>query len=297
MRDRGQQRYSTYRDLACALAASVGVQVFHPFDTILRRIQVNKGRIDSIESLRKAVFAESLHGNTYARVISVYQGFYLAGLYKFLSCTYRFCGQFYFERHVHEIYGADIRLFFGDTYPTALISASVGGSQGLAEVLMLYPLETLKVKLQCGDPRPLIPMFKAEWPMLYNGCGAAIARCVPSNFVLFGVHGAILARYGSDNSEKSFQQYAVASLGATCATMVVTNPMDVIKTRVQAFKGEIGSLSMFKKTIVEEGWRALTKGMTLKVLTAGPRVMLSLLLAHYLPQMIENENSRSVKPK
>ena len=154
---------------------------------------------------------------------------------------------------------------------------------------MLYPVETLKIKRQIGDKRPMRVMFRTEWPTLYNGSGAAIARYVPGNFVLFGVHGAIMARYGTDGQKKSFSQHAIASIFAAWATIFVTNPMDVIKTRVQAYNGEISSLSMFKKTMLEEGWRALTKGIPIKLIMAGPKFILPLMMASYLPQMWESD--------
>jgi hypothetical protein len=278
-------RHSTYMDLVCALTAASTEQALHPFDTVLRRIQLSRQRHHTIENIRSAIFTGSYNKSVFEKIASLYQGFFLAAQYKFLSRVYRFGGQFYFERHVHEIYGPDIRDMFGDTYPTALVSASVGGSQGLAEVMVLYPIESLKTKRQIGDMRPMRVMFKAEWPNLYNGCGAAVARTVPGNFVLFGVHGAILARFGNVDEKKSLAQHVLASMGAAWATIAVTNPMDVIKTRVQAHYGEISSLSMFRHITQEEGWYALARGIPLKLFMAGPKFVLPLIIASYLPEM------------
>jgi len=46
---------------------------------------------------------------------------------------------------------------------------------------------------------------------------------------------------------------------------------------------------MFKKTMLEEGWRALTKGIPIKLIMAGPKFILPLMMASYLPQMWESD--------
>jgi hypothetical protein len=278
-------RHSTYMDLVCALTAASTEQVLHPFDTVLRRIQLSRQRHHTIDNIRSAVFTDSYNKSVFDKITSLYQGFFLAAQYKFLSRVYRFSAQFYFERHVHEIYGQEIRDMLDGTYPTALISASVGAAQGLAEVMVFHPIESLKTKRQIGDRRPTRAMFKAESPNLYKGFGVAIARSMPSNFVLFGVHEAILAHFGNVDEKKTLGQHVLASLGAAWANAAVTNPMDVIKTRVQAHYGEISSLSMFRHIIKEEGWYALTRGIPLKLLMAGPKFMLPLIIASYLPEM------------
>src|SRR5437016_4619927 len=105
-----------YRDLICGLTASTAKQLFHPLDTMLRRMQIYRQRIDSMDKFRRAVFLQSHNASVFDRMRSLLQGFWLSASYKIISSTYKFGGQSYFERHIDDIYGSDIRNYVGDKY-------------------------------------------------------------------------------------------------------------------------------------------------------------------------------------
>jgi hypothetical protein len=72
-------------------------------------------------------------------------------------------------------------------------------------------------------------------------------------------------------------QNTVASMAGAIASLTVSAPMDVIKTRIQNknFENPETGLQILKNTIRNEGITAFFKGLTPKILTVGPKLVFS----------------------
>jgi len=72
-------------------------------------------------------------------------------------------------------------------------------------------------------------------------------------------------------------QNTVASMAGAVASLAVSAPMDVIKTRIQNknFENPETGLQILKNMIRNEGFTAFFKGLTPKILTVGPKLVFS----------------------
>jgi hypothetical protein len=78
-------------------------------------------------------------------------------------------------------------------------------------------------------------------------------------------------------------QNTVASMAGAVASLTVSAPMDVIKTRIQNknFENPETGLQILRTMIREEGFTAFFKGLTPKILTVGPKLVFS-----YVPSIV-----------
>ncbi|KAN0062734.1 Mitochondrial succinate-fumarate transporter [Thecaphora frezii] len=124
-----------------------------------------------------------------------------------------------------------------------------GGIAGFAEACTCHPLDTIKVRMQLSrrgrgtgeKPRGFLAtgayIVKRETPLgLYKGLGAVIAGIVPKmaiRFMSFEYYKNALA--DKTTGKTSPKGVFLAGLGAgTTEAVVVVNPMEVVKIRLQA---------------------------------------------------------------
>ena len=103
---------------------------------------------------------------------------------------------------------------------------------------------------------------------LYKGLGPMLAGVVPGrsiNFFTYGNGKRIIADKFNDGQENSLVHLSAASL-AGIATASATNPIWVVKTRLQLVQGDKkllgGSWDCIKKIMREEGIRGFYKGLS-----------------------------------
>jgi hypothetical protein len=72
-------------------------------------------------------------------------------------------------------------------------------------------------------------------------------------------------------------QNTVASMAGAVASLTVSAPMDVIKTRIQNknFENPERGLTILKNMVRNEGMSSFFKGLTPKILTVGPKLVFS----------------------
>jgi solute carrier family 25 S-adenosylmethionine transporter 26 len=108
---------------------------------------------------------------------------------------------------------------------TALLSGGVAGT--VADVT-LYPLDTLKTRLQAPEGFIKAGGFKGT----YKGLGAAAAGSAPGAAFFFAVYEMIKANLSSSNAPPALVHMLAASFGETVACSVRV-PTEVIKQRMQ----------------------------------------------------------------
>ena len=105
-----------------------------------------------------------------------------------------------------------------------------------------------------------------------------------SNLKLFG--GSAFTKeyvFGlKDYNSATWMQNTVASMAGAVASLTVSAPMDVIKTRIQNknFENPETGYQILKNMIKTEGPTAFFKGLTPKILTVGPKLVFS-----YIPNV------------
>lgn len=160
---------------------------------------------------------------------------------------------------------------------------------GIGEIVLL-PLDVLKIKRQTNPAafanRSLASIIMSENFSLYRGWAWTAARNAPGSFALFG--GSAFAKEYlyklSDYNTASWSQNFVASCAGAAASLIVSAPLDVIKTRIQnkSFGVKESGWKIVGGMVKNEGVGSFFKGLTPKLLMTGPKLVFSFWLAQTL---------------
>lgn len=144
-------------------------------------------------------------------------------------------------------------------YLTSLLSGAIAGT---AVDLSLYPLDTLKTRLQS----PGGFLANGGFRNIYRGIGSVLAGSAPSAALFFVVYDGVKRAAPRDASPAV--QMAAASLGevAACAVRV---PTEVVKQRAQAGQHS-SSLLALRATLRADGPLGLYRGWGVTVMREIP---------------------------
>lgn len=117
-----------------------------------------------------------------------------------------------------------------------MLNATAGSLIGIGEIVLL-PLDVLKIKRQTNPEafrsRGFLRIVADEGMGLYRGAGWTAARNAPGSFALFG--GSAFAKEKffklEDYNAATWGQNGIASLTGSFFSLLVSAPLDVIKTR------------------------------------------------------------------
>ncbi|KAK5098287.1 hypothetical protein LTS08_006420 [Lithohypha guttulata] len=189
-------------------------------------------------------------------------------------------------------------------HPTSQFLA--GGFGGVISQCVVYPLDTLKFRMQCETVegglhgnKLIAQTAKNMWHEgrlrpYYRGLAMGLAGMFPYSaidlFIFEGCKRFVLTRkakalgvHEEDVEMGNFITGAIgASSGAISATVVY--PINVLRTRLQA-QGTVlhrptytGIADVTRKTIQNEGWKGLFKGVTPNLLKVAPAVSISYIV-------------------
>merc|ERR1711902_241475 len=172
-------------------------------------------------------------------------------------------GQPILRDYMARNYGKQFANVFGAGNSRDMTNACAGALVGIGEVVLL-PLDVLKIKSQTNPEvlkgRGVIDLVVKENFKLYRGIGWTMARNCPGSFALFG------------------------SMAGGIASIMVSSPLDVIKTRIQnkPFDDARSGFKVFSDLMKQEGPHALFKGLTPKLSLIGPKLVFSFTVAQWL---------------
>ena len=277
------------RVLGSASAGICEIGVFHPVDTISKRLMSNHGKVGSMTQLNSIIFREHASKALPQRVFTLFPGLGYAAVYKILQRVYKYGGQPFANEFLTKNFRDSYESFFGPKTGKALLSATAGSLIGIGEVVLL-PLDVLKIKRQTNPEsfkgRGFIKVLSDEGFGLYRGWGWTAARNAPGSFALFG--GNSFAKeyiFGlKDYSSATWFQNFVTSIVGASSSLIVSAPLDVIKTRIQNknFDNPESGVTILKNMMKNEGITSFFKGLTPKLLTTGPKLVFSFALAQSL---------------
>eukprot|EP01083_Nonionella_stella_P017875 50052_1 len=296
---------SSARILGSAIAGISELSLFHPVDTIAKRLMSTETRIvvnsasATALNLNAAVFRESSHAtNPLHKFGSLFPGIGFGAVYKICQRVYKFGGQpLMREKLTTSLYGQQMKERFGSQTGTTLISATAGSIIGIGEVFLL-PLDALKVKAQTAPEqlkgRGVVDIFRKEGWGLYRGAGWTVARNAPGSFALFGGNSMAKSYMGvSEDHPATWSEDALASCAGAVASITVAQPLDVVKTRIQnrPFDSPEGGMSIVSKLIKNEGAGGFFKGLTPKLMVVGPKLVFSFTIAQHTIAYFTNKFS------
>ncbi|EMD61335.1 hypothetical protein COCSADRAFT_96524 [Bipolaris sorokiniana ND90Pr] len=153
-----------------------------------------------------------------------------------------------------------------------LVSLLAGGLSGTTVDLSLYPLDTLKTRLQSSSGFAASGGFNG----IYRGVGSAIVGSAPGAALFFVTYDGVKRLYnGGKGKDAAVVHMAAASLGevAACAVRV---PTEVVKQRAQAsqFPSSRSALMHILGQRRERGvlhvWRELYRGWGITIMREVP---------------------------
>jgi hypothetical protein len=287
---------SEARIIGSAVAGVSELALFHPVDTVAKRLMSTETRVIMLNSpaqtasnLNSAIFRQCAAEGIGQKAMSLFPGIGFGAAYKILQRVYKFGGQPVVLDAMTKRYGETFDETFGHKTGRTLLSATSGSLIGIGEVVLL-PLDALKVKAQTSPEqlhgRGVIDIFTKEGLGLYRGAGLTAMRNAPGSFALFGGNTAAktFMGVGEDGQRATWAQDAIASCVGATASITVAAPLDVIKTRIQnrPFDSPESGATIFKRLIENEGVGGLFKGLTPKLLVVGPKLIFSFTVAQHL---------------
>ncbi|KAF4313889.1 high copy suppressor of abf2 [Botryosphaeria dothidea] len=280
---------TTARLTGAGCAGIAELAVFHPVDTIAKRLMSNQGKIANASQLNTVIFKDKAAATLPTRLFSLFPGLGYAAAYKILQRVYKYGGQPFVRDYLAKNHGDSFDRAFGKGTGKAIMHATAGSLIGIGEIVIL-PLDVLKIKRQTNPEafrgRGLFRIIQDEGFGLYRGWGWTAARNAPGSFALFG--GSAFAKEYifklSDYNKASWSQNFVASIAGASASLVVSAPLDVIKTRIQNrnFENPESGFRIVSNMMKNEGFTSFFKGLTPKLLMTGPKLVFSFWLAQTL---------------
>lgn len=274
------------------LAGTAGIAeliVFHPVDTIAKRLMSNQSRVTSAAQFNSVIFKSHAADPLFTRFFTLFPGLGYAAAYKVLQRVYKYGGQPFVRDYLAKNHGSSFDATFGKGNGKAMMHATAGSLIGIGEIVLL-PLDVLKIKRQTNPEafrgRGVLRIVRDEGFGLYRGWGWTAARNAPGSFALFGGSAAAkqyLFKLEDYNKATWFQNF-VASIAGSSASLIVSAPLDVVKTRIQNRNFEIkeSGLKIITNMARHEGPSAFFKGLVPKLLMTGPKLTFSFWLAQTL---------------
>ncbi|DAZ96629.1 TPA: hypothetical protein N0F65_005808 [Lagenidium giganteum] len=265
------------------------LMIFHPVDTVAKRLMTNKESVSGMRGFSKVIFRDAVDKPLLQRYRSLFPGLGFAAGYKVSQRIYKFGGQPVVKDFMQTHYADTFKNLFGERNAKTMMHATAGSLIGIGEIALL-PLDVLKIRAQTNPQaiagRGVIQIFQQEGLALYRGAGWTAARNAPGSFALFG-GSAVCKEYLfalEDFSDATFFQNFVASISGASASIIVAQPLDVIKTRVQArpFDSPETGVQVIKNLLKNEGAGALFKGLVPKLSVVGPKLVFSFAVAQHL---------------
>ncbi|KAG9943866.1 hypothetical protein KCU81_g8455, partial [Aureobasidium melanogenum] len=277
------------RVLGAGSAGIAELAVFHPVDTIAKRLMSNQGKISGITQFNSVIFKDKATAPFGTRFFSLFPGLGYAAAYKVMQRVYKYGGQPFMRDYLAKNHGDFFDSTFGKGNGKAIMHATAGSLIGIGEIVIL-PLDVLKIKRQTNPEafrgRGLFRIIADEGFGLYRGWGWTAARNAPGSFALFGGSAAAkeyFFKLTDYNSATWFQNF-VASIAGASASLIVSAPLDVVKTRIQNrnFEAKESGFRIISNMAKHEGMTAFFKGLTPKLLMTGPKLVFSFWLAQTL---------------
>ncbi|KAK4983427.1 high copy suppressor of abf2 [Elasticomyces elasticus] len=274
------------RLLGAGCAGIAELAVFHP--------------IASASQLNSVIFKDKAAASVGTRFFSLFPGLGYAAAYKGQACVakdickvlqrvYKYGGQPFVRDYLAKNHGDSFDRTFGKGNGKAIMHATAGSLIGIGEIVIL-PLDVLKIKRQTNPEafrgRGVFRIVADEGFGLYRGWGWTAARNAPGSFALFG--GSAAAKQYlyklSDYNTASWSQNFVASIAGATASLIVSAPLDVVKTRIQNrnFEAKESGFRIVSNMAKNEGFSSFFKGLTPKLLMTGPKLVFSFWLAQTL---------------
>jgi len=234
----------------------------YPQQVIKTRLQVQKGNVykGMTDAFVKILKAEGFRG--------MYKGFLVTSI-GFLPAQVAYIATLEFVREHFPRVGPN---------PDILRTLMAGFCSSAAAITITVPVDVVAQRLMVQDgmvnqyqykgaASAFASIYQTEGIRgMYRGYGATIAIYGPSNAIWWCVYhttkGALLPYY---NNRNEILMNGVASVAAATTSAILTNPLDVSKTRLQVMQKQLGERKTIFTVLVslwkEEGMKGMGRGL------------------------------------
>ncbi|MEQ2211713.1 hypothetical protein XENOCAPTIV_013427 [Xenoophorus captivus] len=229
----------------------------YPASLIRTRLQVQKGK--------------ALYSGTFDAFVKILRTEGVRGLYRgFMVNTFNLVsGQAYIT--TYEL----VRKYVSHYSPSNTVKSVVaGGAASLVAQTITVPIDVVSQHLMMQGQGEHLTRFKVKPKMMLT-----TAKRKPS----FGQTRDITVQiFAADGFRGFYRGYAVAGPMAAATASTITNPMDVVRARVQAnhtssfskVEGRSSVTETFKQLLAEEGIWMMTKGLSARIISSTPTSVL-----------------------
>lgn len=259
----------------------------YPASLIRTRLQVQKGKSlysGTFDALCKILRTEGVRG--------LYRGFMVNTLTLIAGQGYittyelvrKYVNQYSPSNTVKSVVAGGMASLVAQTItvPIDIVSQHLM-MQGQGEHLTRFKakpkvgLATTKHKLSFGQTRDItVQIFAADgFRGFYRGYVASLLTYIPNSAVwwpFYHFYAEQLSLLAPSECPHLILQ-AVAGPMAAATASTITNPMDVVRARVQV-EGRTSVIGTYKQLLVEEGAYGLTKGLSARVISSMPTSVL-----------------------
>lgn len=279
---KSKNEVDAYYLFASSTAGFIARVITHPMDTIKTRLQTTtlRGK-NNIELFKKVIFPSyEVH-----KFKSLYRGlpitllFSVPALSVYLSC-YEFSKQTLAARYNIS----------HDSIKSHLIS---GCAAEVAAGLLFTPMEVLKNRLQTAHHttnKTLIShiLQKEGIKGFFKGYWMGLVVFVPHSMTYFVTYEKMKRLVIKRDNDKKFQSYMLCSSIAGVTSIMLSTPLDIIKTRWQISAAENGKqyskgpIAIAKQMLFHEGKGALTRGLWARIAWGIPTTAISMTVFELL---------------
>lgn len=185
-------------------------------------------------------------------------------------------------------------------YPQPLTGYFIAGvSAGLAQSPVCSLIELAKTRLQLqssasasGPLQCLYRIHKAEGLRkgVFRGFGTTLMREAPSYGVYFATY-EFLTRSPPEGGPISTWRVLLAGGLAGTASWVVSYPIDVVKSRIQADTRYSGPIDCFRKSVRCEGYSCMFRGLNSTIIRAFPTNAVTFAVVTWTMKLFGGEES------
>jgi len=280
----GKKSQGVARFAGSGIAGMCELMLFHPVDTVAKRLMNSQEELTK-QNYRRILFQKAANEGAFKKYSSLFGGFGYGALYKVSQRIYKFGGQPVLNDFLQSTV---FKTSTGKaTTSSKFWSNAVSGAiMGAFEVVLL-PFDVMKIKSQTNPEIRKIGLsglVKQEGISgLYAGAAYTAARNVCGSFMLFGVNSYVKSLVSADDKKPSLLQLTISSTAGSVSSILISSPLDVVKTRLQSgsHAGLTGA-TIIKNIYTQEGMGGFFKGSIPKVAVIGPKLIFSFTLAQYL---------------
>ncbi|KAK6318599.1 hypothetical protein J4Q44_G00118900 [Coregonus suidteri] len=255
----------------------------YPFTLIRTRLQVQKGKslytgtFDAFYKILKAEGPRGLYRGFMVNTFTLISGQAYITTYELVR---KYVSQYSSNNTVKSLWagGAASLVAQTITVPIDMVSQQLmmqgqGGHLSRFKVKPKIMMATSKSKVTFGQSRDIVVQICAAdgFRGFYRGYVASLLTYIPNSAVwwpFYHFYAENLSKLAPSDCPHLLLQ-AIAGPMAAATASTITNPMDVVRARVQV-EGRSSVIATFKQLLAEEGPWGMTKGLSARIISSTP---------------------------